>query len=118
MQALEISITTDSGGDGTNTLPHSVKGILHSVQLVDGDFADGVDLDLYDSTPDGDLLLLSIDNFNTDQRIYPRTLIHLDTTGASIAANYDRHFIFGKLKAVIAQGGDTKTGKVIVGIED
>jgi hypothetical protein len=46
-------------------------------------------------------------NSQTDKRYYPRTLEHLDTSGADLST-HTRHFIAGKPRFVIAQAGDDK----------
>lgn len=116
MEVIRIDLTTNSSGAITVTDNRKVFGKLHAVQLVDGDFADGVDLTLTCETPDLSIPLLTIANFNTDQILYPRVLQNLNTDGSALST-HDKPLVAGQIKAVIAQGGDTKTGAVICFIE-
>ena len=117
MKILDISVTSDGSGDGVTSAPNHVQGFLYAVQLIDGDFADGVDLDMDCVNDELTYILFDKDNFNTDQMAYPRTLEHLDTSGADLAT-HTMPLIFGKPRVTIAAGGDTKTGTVRLFIID
>lgn len=56
-------------------------------------------------------------NFNTDQMVYPRVACALNTDGTALTV-YDMPLAAGDLKAVIAQGGNAKSGSVIVFLLD
>ena len=113
----KISLTTNAGGAATTTTTAKYLGKLYAVQLVDGDFDDGVDLTLTCETPDLSIPLLTIANFNTDQMQYPRVLQNLNTDGTALTT-HTPPVVAGQIKAVIAQGGNAKTGAVICFIED
>lgn len=112
MEIVRLDITTAADGSATVTDNRKIFGRLHAVQLVDGDFADGVDLVLTCETPDFSIPLLTIANFNTDQIVYPRVLQALNTDGTALTT-HEKPLIAGQIKAVIAQGGNAKTGAVI-----
>jgi hypothetical protein len=121
IQARYLSVTTDGSGDGTATDTTPMFGYLYAVDLIDGSYDDGVDFTLQAiNNPISGVTknLLVIANFNTDQTLYPRTLMHGDTDGAALTgtAGGDRcmQIVNGTLKATIAQGGATKTGGCIV----
>lgn len=114
MRRILMNITTDTGGGATVTATESAVGLLFAVQLVDGSFDDGVDLTLTCEKEDLSIPLLTYANFNTDQMVYPRVLKNLNTDGTTIAGQYEFPLVFGYPKAVIAQGGDAKTGKVVL----
>ncbi len=116
MQPIELNMATDPTGAATTTDNRKVYGKLHAVQLVDGDLADGVDLTLTCETPHGSIPLLTIANWNIDQVLYPRALEHLNTDG-TVLTTHTEPLIAGQIKAVIAQGGDTKTGVIACHIE-
>ena len=117
MRILNIDLTTDGSGDAVVSAPNHIQGFLYAVQLVDGDFADGVDLDLDCVSDNLTYILLDKDDFNTDQMVYPRTLEHLDTDGSDLAT-HTTPIIVGKPRATIANGGATKTGAVRLFIAD
>ncbi len=112
MEIARLDLTTNAGGAATATDDKIVNGLLHAVQLVDGTFDDGVDLVLTCETPDLSIPLLTIANFNTDQMLYPRVLENLNTDGTALSTHAEP-VVAGKIKAVIAQGGNAKTGSVI-----
>ena len=107
--------TTATGGALTVEAGSSVRGLLHAVEWIDGDLADGVDAVLSvvrnDNAPDYTLLTLT--DANADAMYYPRELI--DTVaGVEIAGNYAEPVINGTLKLAITDGGDAKSGGAIV----
>ena len=112
MKRIILPITTASNGTGSAS-GDSVLGLLYAVQLVDGDFADGVDLALTAEQGDLSIQLLTYANFNTDQIVYPRVLENLNTDGTTLST-HTMPMIAGSPKAAITNGGDTKSGKVIL----
>ena len=117
MQIVDITVTTDTSGDGTTTHGSHVQGYLYAVQLIDGDLADGVDVDIDCVGPDLTYILMDKDNFNSDQMAYPRTLQHLDTDGSDLST-HGQHIVYGKPKVTVAAGGAVKTGGVRLFIRD
>jgi hypothetical protein len=113
MKRILISLTADGSGDAT-AYGEAIVGLLHAVQLVDGTFADGVDLTLTCEKEDLSIPLLTIANWNTDQMVYPRVLKNLNTDGSTIAGQYEFPLVYGRPKAVIAQGGNGGAGKVVL----
>ena len=107
--------TTATGGALTVTAGTTVRGLLHAVEWIDGDFADGVDAVLSvvrdDNAPD--YTLLTLEDANVDKVYYPRELI--DTVaGVEVAGEYASAVINGRLKLAVTSGGDAKTGGAIV----
>mgnify|MGYP000036959505 CR=1 FL=1 len=112
MRAIKLTLTTDASGNATVTAER-VFGRVYAVQLVDGTFDDGVDLTLTCENLDLSIPILAKLNFNTDQMVYPRVACALNTDGTALTV-YDMPLAAGDLKAVIAQGGNAKSGSVIV----
>lgn len=112
MDIVRLDLTTNAGGAASATDDKIIVGLLHAVQLEAGDFAAGVDLTLTCETPNLSIPLLTIADFNTDQMIYPRVLQNLNTNGSALTTHTEP-VVAGKIKAVIAQGGNVKTGVVI-----
>ena len=118
MKQKRLDVTTNGSGDGTSSLVAVPGGgVVYAVQVIDGDFADGVDLTLTAETGDVSINILVVEDWNSDQIYYPRVLENLDTDGSALTTHC-MPMVSGKLKAVIAQGGDTKTGAVLVYIID
>ena len=120
MEDIRLTVTTDTAGDGTATYTKSIYGMFYAVEAIDGDFADGVDATLtVTNTPSAvDQTLITLTDFNTDGWYYPRVVTH-DNTGAALTYDStesvtDLGIINGTPLLTIAQGGDTKTGGLIL----
>ena len=118
MMKRTISLTTNGSGAATayaDAVPGG--GVLYAVQLVDGDLADGVDIAITAEEANLSIPLLTKADFNSDQMVYPRVATALNTDGSALT-NYAEPIVIGRIKAVIAQGGDTKTGSVVLYIRE
>lgn len=115
MKTIKLSITTDSSGAGTaqQDVTDPVFGIVYGVQLIDGDFADGVDVTVTFEQGDLSIPVLVKADWNTDQMVYPRVLEALNTDGSALTSTC-MPLAVGRAKAVIAQGGDVKSGAVVL----
>lgn len=116
MRVIRIDLTTDGSGDATQ-FGESAVGFLYAVQLVDGNFDDGVDVTLTAEHSDLSIPLLVAADWNSDKMLYPRVLQNLNTDGTALTT-HALPLVFGRLKAVIASGGATKSGSVIAYIQD
>lgn len=112
---IEISLTTNSSGAVT-AYSENLKGILDRIEYVKTDFADGVDFDI--TLENSGTVLLDKDDINASAIFVPRQAVQ---TTAGVAALYasggvavlDKIVIAEeRVKVVIANGGNTKTGKV------
>lgn len=112
MRRIRIDLTTDGSGDAT-AYGEAVVGALYAVQEIDGGFADGVDLTLTCEKDDISIPLLTHLNFNTDGMIYPRVATK-DIADGTTTMGDTMPLVFGRPKAVIAQGGATQTGGVVL----
>jgi hypothetical protein len=115
MKAIKLPITTDSSGAGTATsdITDPNNGFVYAVQLVDGTFADGVDVTVTFEQGDVSIPVLVKADWNTDQMIYPRVAQALNTDGSALTT-HAFPVAYGQAKAVIAQGGDVASGSVII----
>lgn len=108
---LKISGTTDSSGDATVYSKNFTGKVLVLQTDVNGLDA-GADTTI---TSDGDLsaqTLLDLTDTNTNATYYPRIPAQ-DNAGSDVTFDgsneiYTEFVVSGRLKAVIAQGGDTK----------
>ncbi|MCW3837820.1 hypothetical protein ACFQ1E_17380 [Sphingomonas canadensis] len=119
-----VTATTDASGDATAYSPY-ISGKLHSIQYVkpgSGYFDDGVDFTI--TSENTGLTLWTESNVNATKHCFPRAASH-STAGvaalyasggtavtAPIALGRDR------VKLVVAQGGNTKTGAFHITVED
>jgi hypothetical protein len=123
LEPVKLIGTTDGSGDATVTSESTYNGLLHSVQWIDGDLADGVDavLSVVNTDAGVDFTLLTLTNANSDAMYHPRHQIDTEA-GAGVTYDgtnevYEMAPIVGKLKLVISAGGDTKTGGAVVYIK-
>lgn len=116
MKTARLTVTTDASGDGSD-ITNAVLGLLYAVQLVDGNFDDGVDITLTAEQGDLSIPLLVQANFNSDQMVYPRVLESLNTDGTALAT-HAMPIVVGRPKALVAAGGNVKTGTFILYILD
>jgi hypothetical protein len=111
--------TTATGGALTVTAETTVRGLLHAVEWIKGDFADGVDAVLSVLRDDNaaNYTLLTLTNANTSTVYYPRVIVHSEA-GAALTGTSggDRvpPVLNGRLRLAVAEGGDAKTGGAIV----
>lgn len=112
MEIIRLDLTTNAGGAATTLDTRIVKGRLYAVLLDAGTFDAGVDLTLTCEMPEYSIPLLTILNFNSDQMQYPRVLETLNTSGAALTTHTEP-VVAGQIKAIIAQGGNVKSGSVV-----
>lgn len=116
MKRIRIDLTSDTGGAATG-YGDAASGSLFAVQLVDGNFDDGVDLTLTSENSDLAIPLLTAADWNSDKMVYPRVLQNLNTDGTALTTHCEP-LVYGRIKAVIAQGGATKTGAVVLYVRE
>ncbi len=116
MKKIRVNITTDASGDATayGDADLAGGGVIYAVQTIDGTLDDGVDLTLTAETGDLSIPILVKADFNTDAMYYPRALLNLNTDGTTITGQYCHPVALGRIKAVVAAGGNVKTGAVVV----
>jgi hypothetical protein len=119
MRKIKLYGTTDASGDATITDSGNVHGLLHSVEWIDGDLADGVGAVLSYTSSDEAVArtLLTLTAANDDAVYYPRELED-DNAGAALTGVYTMPIVNGALKLVISSGGNAKTGGCVVHIVD
>jgi len=118
MRMYTLPVTTDTAGAGTSALEAVPGGgTLYAVQLIDGDFADGVDITLTAEIDGLSIPLLTKADFNTDQIVYPRVLQALNTDGTALTTHCEP-LVMGRVKAVVAQGGSVKSGSFRLFVRD
>lgn len=120
IRKFRVPLTTSSGGAATGYTPY-FSGFIRAIQYVKTDFADGVDFTI---TADGTgESILALTDQNTAFTLRPRAATASVAGVASVYASggtavTDRIALArDRVKVVIAQGGDTKTGDVYVTVE-
>lgn len=112
-----VTITTDASGDGTG-YTGTVTGTIRSIRYVKTDYATGVDMTITGETTG--IAIVTLTNYDASGTVYPRAATH-DTTGAAslyaaggTAVNDHIPVVNERVKIVVAQGGNAKTGTFYV----
>lgn len=115
MKIVKLPFTTDSAGAATVTfdITDPVDGLVYAVQVINGtsDSTAGVTV----TVEEGDLSIpvLVVANVDADKMYYPRVLENLNTDGTNLTT-HTIPVAIGQPKLVVATGGDTKTGAVVL----
>lgn len=117
MRRARVQLTTNSSGAVTGYTPR-ISGTIHSIHYLKTDFANGVDFAVTAEATGENIWTES--DVNAAAVRYPRAPIH---SQAGVAALYaasgtavlDKIALANdRVKVVVAQGGDAKSGAVIV----
>lgn len=121
IRRFSVSVTTNGSGAATAYTPF-LSGYINQIIYVKTDFADGVDFTI--TTNETGETLWTESNVNAAAAKLPRAACH-STAGVALlyaaggTAVTDRIAVArDKVKIVIAQGGDTKTGEFIIVVDD
>lgn len=117
MKIIRLDATTDASGDATVNSSGVVIGTLYAIRLVDGNFDDGVDITVTSVTDELNISQLVKADFNTDSIFYPRVLQALNTDGTALTSHCEP-LVAGKLRVVVAQGGNAKSGSFVFYIRE
>lgn len=115
-ETFSVTLTTNSGGAATGYLPTlgAVSGKVHSLTYTKVDFANGVDFTIT-SERTGETIWTQAD-VNASVTKAPRLPVHGTDGAAALYASggvavLDKIVLTAdRIKIVIAQGGDTKSG--------
>jgi len=110
----EVTVTTDASGDGTAYTDTTVNGCVKTIIYTKDDFANGVDFTITTETTLQNLWVES--DVNASATRAPHQPTH-DATGTALVyaaagepVDTDIFAVDERLKVVVAQGGDTKSG--------
>ena len=116
--AVRLYGTTDASGDLTVYSNEAYFGEVYAVQTIDGTLDDGVDITVTSEALDSlNIPILTKANFNTDGIYYVRTVANQVSDGAASTVYDVKPLAAGRIKMVLAQGGNAKSGGCIVYIE-
>jgi len=111
-----VALTTDADGDATGYTP-AVNGRILQIRYVKDDYAAGVDFTLTLET--SGVTVWSQENVNASATVCPRQAVHgTDGVAGEYANGYPREepvvSADERVKIVVANGGDTKSGTFYV----
>lgn len=106
-QSLSVTVATIADGSGTDYTAN-IRGRIIAVRYTKVDYDDGVDFTITTETSAQDVWVDT--NVNASETVVPK-LLNDGTNGTDLAAEYDHIRAFNeRVKIVIAQGGNVKTG--------
>lgn len=113
MKRYKVTVTTDASGNATAYTPR-LSGLADAIHYVKGDFADGVDFTITSEATG--VSLWTDTNVNASEVVRPRAPTH-DQAGAALlyasggtAVSERIALANDRVKIVIAQGGNAKSG--------
>lgn len=117
MTKRTFSVTTDASGDYASTDGTHVMGRVVAVEADISGFDATADttISVTNTTSGVDKTLLTLTNANTDANYELRALG--STNAGASTSEYVHPFVAGNLKVVVAQGGNAKTGTIVVWVE-
>lgn len=119
---IQASFTTDASGDVTVGVIGAAYGKVVAVYFDAGDLDTGADITLRDQRTG--FAILTLTNAGTADRIIRPTVNLSLQDGAAVAAAatstdvYRDLFVAGKLSLVVAQGGNAKSGKLDIVVDE
>ena len=123
LRQVRIDVTTDASGDGVTTVDMPVMGRkLYAVEWRKGDYADGVDavLAVVGTSSGTTNTLLTLTDANSSAWYYPRYVVHSEAGAALTGTNggdRGQAIINGNLRLTVDDGGNAKSGGVVVWFE-
>lgn len=111
----KLTATSDTAGDGTAT-GQSITGKLYAVKYLLGT-STSANMTVSTVNSDGLANQLVVSGVTASKMYYPRTLQHLDTSGADLTT-HTMPLVAGVIKLTIAAAGSAKTASAILYIED
>lgn len=117
LHEMRLNATTNGSGDATVNGEQAVVGRLYAIQVVIGTLAATSDLTISTQGHAASKTLLTLTDVGANGLYYPRDLVHSET-GAALTGTSggDRALplLIGIPRLVVAQGGDTKAGGVLL----
>ena len=119
MKVIELAGTTSGAGALTVTGSNKVTGYVEKIELNRGDWAANMDFTFTIDGITSQGLLVKANQGAADAVWYPRHTGNKATDATAFTNRATKYFLNNEtVKMVLAQGGDTKTGQVIVHISD
>ena len=123
MNEMTISFTTNGSGAATGYGDRAILGIIYALEYQPTSIATGATVTITVESGATTYPVLTKASAGTTNTIYyPRQLVNAVSDGAALVGTSggDRvcPVVNGKPKVVIASGGDTKVGKVILYFEE
>jgi len=111
---VSTTITTDSSGDATVYVGGALRGRVIALKYAPGTLATGADLTITGETTAVPILVKANAGTSTVW-FYPVAELNLNTDGSAVTYAFMYiNLVDERVKVVVAQGGDTKTGTITV----
>jgi hypothetical protein len=116
LESLKADIVTDASGDATVYLTHGIsrkpRGLLLKIKYNPGTIDTGADIEISGESS-GEPILTIADAGTSAQFYYPRAMLNEVSNGdEGITGTELIPIVDERIKVVVSNGGDTKTGSV------
>jgi hypothetical protein len=118
MKIIELSMTTDSSGDATVSAAASEHGYIEKIVYDFGNIAANADLVITNESAISEAILTITNQAASDNVWYPRTLANKVADGTAFTDVAEKIFVTGIFKVVLADGGEVKTGRILIYLSD
>ena len=108
-----VTWTTAANGAATANFPKTCNAAkLYAVLWNVGTGDAGIDFTLATTGADGSATVFAVTNADASAKYYPRVAV-VDATGSALTW-YDTPILDGRVTLTIAQGGNVKTGSMVI----
>jgi hypothetical protein len=114
LKKVVLKVTTDASGDSSATSPNWCMGWLYRMTYIPGTLATGADLTVTSEGPMSQSLLVKANAGTSNVSFYPLGVSNAANDGTAGTTYDNLQLIDGKIKLVVAQGGNVTTGTLIV----
>ena len=122
MRKITLTATTDASGNATVNSTQNILGKLYAILYKPGTIDTGATITVTTQGVFAKPLLTKASAGTSDTLYYPRDLVHAVADGAALTGTSggDRclPLLNGCLRLVVASGGNTLTGSIVVYYED
>ena len=118
MKIIELSMTSDADGDATVSASSMETGFIEKIVYDFGDLAANADLVITNESAISEAILTITNQGAADNVWYPRTLANKVADGSAFTDVAEKIFVTGTFKVVLADGGNAKTGRLLIYLSD
>lgn len=118
MKIIELTGTTDALGDLTMTAGSSEVGYVEKVVMDYDDGDTGADIVVTNEDGTTATAILTATNIGTADATWMPRVGHKVADGTAFTDSGDKVFVTGKMKIVVAQGGNAKNFRFLVTLTD
>lgn len=114
LKKVYLKATCDASGDATVNAPNWVLGFLYAIAYLPGTIDTNGDITVSVQGPIAKTLLVKANAGTSNVSFHPRTVGNQNTDGAALTVYDNLILLDGKIRLVVAQGGNGGAGAIIL----